>query len=189
MATTSLAELDRQARRRALTRSMVRILASTVVLTVIYFVLPAAGKGGVAATVELIIGLVAFAGLMVWQVQRIMVAKHPELRAIEALAVAVPALIILFAFTYLSISHAHHAAFSERLNHIGALYFTVTTIGTVGYGDIVAKSDFARVLVTLQILLDLGVLVGIVRALIYAARVGVKRQQEQRGGAVQPGDA
>jgi voltage-gated potassium channel Kch len=177
MGSTSLAELSRRDQQRAVTRSVLRIAASTVGLTALYYVLPAVGRGGVGATTELVIGLVALAALVAWQVRSIMGARHPELRAAEALAVAVGLLIFLFAFTYLSISHADPAAFSQRLDHTASLYFTVITLGTVGYGDIVARSDLTRLLVAVQILLDLGVLVAIVRTIIYAARLGVRRQQ------------
>jgi voltage-gated potassium channel len=57
-------------------------------------------------------------------------------------------------------------------------------VATVGFGDIVAKTDPARVLVTIQMILDIGVFVGIVRAIVWAGRVGVRRQQEARGAGV-----
>jgi voltage-gated potassium channel len=183
MIPTSFEELDRRQRRRLMVRSATRIVFSTVVLLGLYAVLPAASHTGVRVLAELILGLVVFAVLLVWQFRTIIEADHPEIRAIEALAVAAPALIIVFAFTYLSLSHANPSNFTERLNHIGAMYFTVTTVATVGFGDIAAKTDAARLLVTIQILLDVGVFVGIVRAIMYAARVGVRRQHEARAGS------
>ena len=50
-------------------------------------------------------------------------------------------------------------------------------IGTVGFGDIVAKTDLARLIVSFQILLDLGLVVGLVRTMVYAARVGAGRKR------------
>lgn len=50
----------------------------------------------------------------------------------------------------------------------------------MGFGDIVALTDAARLLVTLQILLDLAVIAGIARTIVSAARVGVRRR-EARG--------
>ena len=66
-------------------------------------------------------------------VHSIIVADYPEFRAIEALALAVPLVIIVFAFTYLSLSREHAANFSEPMDHVGAVYFTITVIGTVGF--------------------------------------------------------
>ena len=38
--------------------------------------------------------------------------------------------------------------FSEPLTRTGALYFTVTVFSTVGFGDITAKTEAARLVVT-----------------------------------------
>jgi voltage-gated potassium channel len=157
MSPTSLEDLDRGQQRRLVARSAIRIAASTAVLVALYALLPAAGRSGARAISELVFGLVVFAVILVYQVRSILGAEHPELRAAEALALAValPALVIVFAFSYLALSRASHANFSEPLDHVGATYFTVTVISTVGFGDTTAKTDLARVLVTIQILLDL----------------------------------
>lgn len=44
--------------------------------------------------------------------------------------------------------------FSERLTHVDALYFTLTTFSTVGFGDIHPMSQGARLAVSIQIVLD-----------------------------------
>jgi voltage-gated potassium channel len=44
------------------------------------------------------------------------------------------------------------------LTRTDALYFTVTVFATVGFGDIVATTQVARLVVTVQMVLDLGVL-------------------------------
>jgi hypothetical protein len=62
------------------------------------------------------------------------------------------------------------------------MYFTVTILSTVGFGDIAAKTDLARITVTLQILMDLALVVVVARAIVFAARVGVRRK-EPRGTA------
>ena len=184
---TSFEDLDRAQQRRVAVRSTIRIVTSTVVLVVLYALLPAASNSSAKTLVQLLIGLAVFLGVLVRQVLSILDAEHPEVRAIETLALAVPLLIIVFAFTYLSLSHAHASNFSEPLDHVGAVYFTVTVISTVGFGDIVARTDVARILVCVQILLDLGLLVGIARAVVFAARVGVRRREEGRAGAPDQG--
>ena len=52
--------------------------------------------------------------------------------------------------------------FSTPLTHIDALYFDLTTFSTVGYGDITAKSQLARVLVSAQLTLDILLLVVVI---------------------------
>ena len=180
---TSFGDLDRAQQRRLALRSSLRIVTSTVVLVVLYALLPAASNSSARTLILLFVGLVVFLGVLAWQVLSILDAEHPEVRAVETLALAVPLLIVVFAFTYLSLSHARASNFSEPLDHVGAVYFTVTVISTVGFGDIVARTDIARILVCVQILLDLGLLVGIARTVVFAARVGVRRRDEGRAGA------
>jgi voltage-gated potassium channel len=92
-------------------------------------------------------------------------------------AFAYPLLVVVFAFTYLSLSRVDAANFSERLDRVGALYFTVSTISTVGFGDITADTDGARILVTFQMLFNLALIAGLVRLVILATRTGLHRRQ------------
>ena len=57
---------------------------------------------------------------------------------------------------------------AETLTRTDSLYFTVTVFATVGFGDITATSEAARVLVTVQMILDLIVLGLGVRAFVGA---------------------
>lgn len=66
--------------------------------------------------------------------------------------------VIGFAAVYASVSYLDHAAFSEPLDRIGALYLSVVTAATVGFGDIHARSDAARVVVMSQIVVSVGLL-------------------------------
>jgi voltage-gated potassium channel Kch len=49
----------------------------------------------------------------------------------------------------------HTDQFPAMHTRVDALYFTVTTLGTVGFGDIVPAGQAARLLVTIQIMLNL----------------------------------
>lgn len=192
MSPTSLESLDRRQRQRVITRSALRILVSVVLLFALYGALPAADRTGAGTLLQLFVGLIIFGAVLGWQVLKIMGAEHPELRAAEALAIAVPIVVIVFAFTYLSMSHVQPASFSEPLSHVRAIYFVITVISTVGFGDITPKTDAAMIVVSFQIMLDLVLLVGIVRAVFFAAQVGVRRRQLEReatGESISSGSA
>ena len=64
----------------------------------------------------------------------------------------------MFASTYVLLSRSDPATFTEPLSRSDALYFTVTIFATVGFGDISAQTETARLVVTTQMLLDLVVL-------------------------------
>jgi voltage-gated potassium channel len=167
---------DPGARRRMIARSGLRILAATVGLLVLYAFVPVPGTSGAGALVGLTIGLAVFVALVGWQIRGVARAQHPVMRAVEVIALALPMLAVVFAFTYLSISRADPASFSEHLNHVDAMYYTVSTISTVGFGDITAESDAARVLVTVQMVFDLALIAGLVRLVIVAMRTGLHRR-------------
>ena len=53
---------------------------------------------------------------------------------------------------------ASAANFTQPLTRTDALYFSVTVFTTVGFGDIAAKSETARVVLIVQMLADLALL-------------------------------
>ncbi len=173
-------ELNPRERRRLVLRSMLRVVLSTAVLIGLYAAVPVAGETGLGMVLWLIVSGIAFAGIVVWLVRSILEADYPTLRAVEALALIVPVTVLGFAYTYLSLWHANHANFSEPLSHVGAAYFTVTVLATVGFGDIVARTNGARLVVTLQMLFDLMLVAFLVRSLVLAARTGVRQRESER---------
>ena len=106
-------------------------------------------------------------GLQILAVAR---SPYPRLRAVEAVAISFPLLICLFASTYYAMGRANPASFNEVLTRSDALYFTVTVFATVGFGDVVATSQAARVGVTIQMVADLLLIGVIARVLLGTAR-------------------
>ena len=167
---------DPRERRRLIIGPGLRILAATATLLVLYAVVPIPGTSGLGALLGLIVGLLVFVGLVGWQIRAIAGAHYPVMRAVEVVALALPLLTFVFAFTYVSVSDADPAAFSEPLNRVGALYYTVVTLSTVGYGDISPVSDAARILVTIQLAFDIALIAGLARVLVLATRTGLQRR-------------
>jgi len=61
-----------------------------------------------------------------------------------------------YAVAYVFISHIDKTSFCPGpLNVISAWYFSVATAATVGFGDITAQSDLARLVVTSEILVSI----------------------------------
>ena len=69
-----------------------------------------------------------------------------------------PLFLLFFASSYYILSADDAATFTESLSRSDALYLTVTIFATVGFGDISAQTESARLFVTAQMLLDLVVL-------------------------------
>jgi len=174
-----LSELDKSERRRAWLRTLAVLAVAWVVLVGVYYLVPAgvvpASRSGVGSFLRLGAGLALFAAVLAEEARRIIRANLPELRAAQALGVVVPLFLVAFATGYLSLSNGLAHAFSERLDHTRALYFTVTVFSTVGFGDITPETDLARIIVSIQMLLDLVILGSGVRLVFDAAQAGLAR--------------
>ena len=58
------------------------------------------------------------------------------------------------------------ASFNEQLSGVDAIYFALVTLTTVGFGDISARSQIARVIVTTQLFGVIAFAVFVVGALV-----------------------
>jgi voltage-gated potassium channel len=166
------AELDRKSRRREIIATFVDAILTCTLLLFIYYLVPFDDLRSGQTFLRLVLGIVAFAVVLAWQLRRVTRAQFPVLRAVHALAVTIPLFLVVFAAVYLSLAHGSEAPFSEALDHTGALYLTITIFSTVGFGDITPESALARIIVSIQMLLDLVVLGVVVRLLTTAAKTG-----------------
>jgi voltage-gated potassium channel len=168
--------------RRLVVRALLRASATAAALLVLYFTLPITGSIDRSTAVLLVLGLLAFAGVVTWQVRSVMRSPYPGLRAVESLAAAIPLFLVLFAAVYLRIADLDGSAFSEPLGRTDALYFTITVFSTVGFGDIVPKTNVARVVTMIQMLGDL-VFVGLVlQVMLGAVKLGLRRRATASAG-------
>ena len=167
-------------------RALLRALASTAALVALYYLLPLNHATRWLAITILVIGLVALIGLITFQVRAIIASPFPGLRAVEALATSIPLFLLLFAATYVVMATMSAGNFSEPLTRTDALYFTVTVFATVGFGDITAKTETARLLVTGQMIIDL-IILGIGARVILGAVQRGRQRQPHDARTTQPG--
>lgn len=150
-------------------QAVARMLASAVALVLLYAVRPVE-RPPAAIIVALVVGLGLLVWLLVWQVRAVERSAFPVLRAVEAFVTAAVLFVVLFATGYAALSESLPGSFTEPLGRVGALYFTVTVLATVGFGDIAPVSDAARVVTTIQMVCGLA-FVGLVgRQFLAAAR-------------------
>ena len=164
--------------RRTIVRAVLRAVGSTAALVAIYYLLPLDRSSTWVAVTMLAIGLAVLIALVVFQVRWILRSRFPGLRGAEALATSIPLFLLLFASTYVVMVAISAGNFSEPLTRTDALYFTVTVFSTVGFGDITAKTEAARLVVTGQMIVDL-VAVGLaVKVIVGAVKHGRSGSQQ-----------
>jgi hypothetical protein len=143
---------------RSVVHTMVRIIVIGVVLIGGYFVLPFDRASAAESWVAVGVALAVLLAVNVLEFRGVLASDTPTLRGIEALVISVVVALVTFASLYLAMSGRDAAAFDEPLDHIGALYFTLTTLTTIGFGDIAPVSDSARVVVMVQMVVNVIVL-------------------------------
>ncbi|MGW5421128.1 potassium channel family protein [Streptomyces sp. NPDC003943] len=167
---------------RRITWTVLRVVGTVAVLVTAYYLLPLDRGSMAAALATLLTGLAGFVVLVAVQVRSILRSPHPGLRAVEALATCVPFFLLLFAGAYVALAALSPGSIEEHLSHTDGLYFTVTVFTTVGFGDITAKSQAARLLVTVQMITNLIVLGLAVKTILAAVRQGLDRRTSPPDG-------
>ncbi|MFH8342067.1 ion channel [Streptomyces sp. AM6-12] len=165
--------------RRAAAASFARTAVILTALVLAYYLVPLDSRTTLATVLLLLCGLLAVAVVFGWEAWHIMHAPHPRLKAVEALVATVGLYLVVFASVYHIIERDTPGSFTEPLTRTDALYFTLTTFTTVGYGDITARSEAGRVAVMCQMVCGL-LLVGVaVRLLTAAVNAGLRRRQRE----------
>lgn len=177
MTTKRYNHLSPSARRRRRTVQLLWTVLSAVPLLTLYYLAPLDGPLDISTLIGFAVGLVAFAVVMIWQVRAIVSSDAPRLRTVRAVVIGVSTLFVVFAATYSVISNGRPDSFSEPLSRTDALYFTVTVFATVGFGDIAPRTDVARIVTMVQMIVGL-IAVGLLGKIVFAAMQKALRRQE-----------
>lgn len=167
------ASAAREVSRRVLVVTAIRVLTILGVTLLAYALVPIEGQDAArAAFVSGLIGISALLTVFARQMSRVSRAQHPVLAAVEALSLVFGLFTCFFALVYVSMSTGDVAAFSEPIGKTAGIYFTMTVLTTVGFGDITADSDLARVFVTIQMVMGTVLVAVAVKALAFSAKRG-----------------
>lgn len=136
---------------RALSRSFLALVLAVVLYSTAP--LPNDVPGPIALLVFAVVS-VFFIVVLVRQI-RVFIQTHGQRQVrFEALATSLYLVIITFALVY-DVLAKTPGAFAGLDNRVDGLYMTVATLTTVGFGDVHATGETARIIVTLQMAFDL----------------------------------
>jgi Ion channel len=154
--------------RKEMLRAILTALGAATALLAIYYLAPLQ-ESHESAFVMVAIGIVIISLVLAHEIRAILRHDKPLSRALVSLAIVIPLFIVVFAWIYLTMSREDPAAFGAPLSRTAALYFTVTVLSTVGFGDIRPTTDPARIVVTTQMVADTILLVVAVRLIFRSA--------------------
>lgn len=140
--------------RRSFALTAVRSAAILVAILVGYFVAPFGERSTASTYVRAGLAVAVLASVIVIETVAVVRSDHPGRRAVRALTVMVALLLVTSASVYLLISTDDADAFTEPLGHVDALYLSMMTLTTVGFGDIGAVSTAARIAVMVQLVFN-----------------------------------
>ena len=149
-------------------RSLVKSALLVVGMGIAYAWLPLRGERwwiGAAAGVAAIVGIMP---ITIRRLRAVRQAEKPVLAALEAVTLLVAMLLFGFAAVYFAID-VDQGQFEGLETRLDAIYFTVVTLSTVGFGDITATGQAARAIVILNVLANLIFLGVVVRVMARAA--------------------
>jgi hypothetical protein len=152
----------------------------TTLLVVLYFVVPVDSdpRGGlVLRTVLALTVFVALGAIVVVQVRQVVVDSE---RHLDGLILAMALVWVLFSLAFYITARHEPAEVAGLHTRLDALYFTASTILTIGFGDIHAAGQAARALVLVQMAFDV---VFVTAAAHLVSRRLQRRAAERRGQA------
>lgn len=146
-----------------------RSLVSLVLLLAVYYAVPEGLFPSAVAAALSIVALVGGGGLVAWlivgQVKRQFRQGGDQTVELQSLLLLAYLGVIVFALGYFFMARSTDGQFAGLRTKTDALYFTVTTLGTVGFGDIHPTGQVARAIVTAQIVFNLVFLGSLARLL------------------------
>lgn len=149
----------REVRADPLARMLGHTTVSMVLLTLLYYILPFRFDRSDASTVGravLSVVLLGLVGVMLTlSLRRSSRVQSVRYRRIGWLLNALYSLMLFFGLVYAAIAYYHPDQFVGIGDRTDALYFSVTIVSTVGFGDIHAEATAARLLVTAHMLFNL----------------------------------
>jgi voltage-gated potassium channel len=95
------------------------------------------------------VALAALSWLLLIEIRRMLVRPKADRTAVGIMLLVVLSLVI-FSSAYLALAHSP-GEFKGLHTRLDALYFTVITVSTVGYGDVAPSGQTARAIVIVQI--------------------------------------
>jgi len=168
--------LGRGKRVRLVSVGLAEAALVTTIVVATYYLLPLDRLASVPLGVSLAVGLLVLTVVVSYEARTIARSRYPTIRAIRALAITAPLFLVIFAAAYFLMAEADADNFNaDTLTRTDALYFTMTVFSTVGFGDIIATSQLTRLMVTIQMVLDLIFLGLGIRVLLSAVQVGRQR--------------
>jgi voltage-gated potassium channel len=158
-------------------RALLGLLAMSAAITTTYYLLPGTLRLSTGAWTVLFIVGISILTVAILLLGTRLLGAGPSAR-MDGLIAVLCVSVVFFAQAYLLLAK-DGGQFADLHTRTDALYFTMSTLSTIGFGDVHATGQVARAAVTGQIVFDLVVLgfgIATVTTMV-RARAGLRRTQ------------
>jgi voltage-gated potassium channel len=119
-----------------------------------------------AVSVVLALGLAGIIGHKI-----VAVLEGRSTTGITGLIILLVLVVVAFSVAYFALERSDPGQVHGLRTRLDSLYFTLTTLVTVGYGDVSARGQAARGVASVQMVFNAVFVAGLVRAMLYEAQV------------------
>lgn len=157
---------------------LLRLAGMTAALVVLYFVVPVSAhhepSSYVVRIAVMLVCLATVTWLVVRHIRRLLDSDHDG--RIDGLVAAVVVALLAFALAYYVLETRQPGQVVGLATRLDALYYTVTTLTTTGYGDIHAAGQTARGVALVQMVFDIVVIAASASVVATRIRAGVRER-------------
>jgi uncharacterized membrane protein len=139
-------------------RSVAEAVLTMVLATAVFFLLPIpllSVDRVIIVTIVFLLGVAGAATLIVRQVINFRLAARDGRVRFRGLLIAIYLTVLFFALSYYVLETSHEGQIASLDTRLDALYLSLSTVSTVGFGDIHAAGQAGRAIVTLQMAFNL----------------------------------
>jgi voltage-gated potassium channel len=123
------------------------ILAAVVA---VYFVVPVSPDLQRNTLIRVVVAILVLALMAAGVVRQLRQHIDDTDRRVDGLLVSIAVVVVIFSLCFFTLEQRDPSQFRGMETRIDALYFTVATAATVGYGDVHAAGQAARAMVLVQ---------------------------------------
>lgn len=120
----------------------------------LFLVAPVSAEAPDRIVVRAVVAALALAVLTAGLVGQLRRAVRDEERRVDGLVAAIVSVLVVFAYAFFALETHRPGQLDGLVTRLDALYFSATTMLTVGYGDVHATGQAARALVLVQMVFD-----------------------------------
>lgn len=174
-----------ESNRKALVCELISVFVRTVALIVLVVViLSRLPKEENVQAFGVIAGMLVLATIyivfFIRQLRAVQKSQFPNIRAAEAMLSTGILLLAIFSSIYVGISLGNPQAFTEVLTPFSSMYFSLTILATVGFGDIAPNTISARSVAMAQMVLNLVYIGVVVRVFAGAAKRTLRGKKDRQ---------